>query len=372
MRKVVAVTMLILWNIQISPAQMSYSGSMKIYITWIKIKAEQEKKNNLNFHLSDSSNLVPIKYIKPDYLSDRFDFSGIDAGNTSSVRIRKNPGAGKNFLADDLVVDLYVGKNGDFSGSQNQFPYFGDKNMEASVINGLAAVAGSILIAALSGGATCGNTTLDVVKTHSHRKEMPSAKTLENKNSFSINGVQFDGDYTGFSFRPLRDTVVDIDGNVYHIAALGGMVIMVEDLRVTHFHNGKEISEMTDSSELSTVIIPAYLNYRRDSGIAPVNNRFYNGYAVLDTSGICPKNWHVPSYSEWSSLINCLGGTRKASDKLMETFSSSGKVRNWWSSSTGKDTGYAQSLYLDPEAMQAKLTVTEQNSGLLLRCIRDY
>jgi len=298
---------------------------MKIYITWIKIKAEHEKKSRLNFDINDSAIMLPCKYKKPDYLSGRFSFFETDARNISIVQIRKSPGAGRDALADDFMVDLYVGKSGNHAGFPYQNPSLdGVNDLQSFVIDGMAVVAGSILMAALSG--TTGNADLHVPKAHVHRKETASAKNMENMNSLSLNGLQLNGNHTGFSFVPLRDTVVDFDANVYHTAALGGMVIMAEDLMVTHFHNGKEIPYMKDSTDLSTVINPAYCNYRSDSGIKAGNGKLYNWHAVSDTSRICPKNWHVPSYSEWTSMITCLGGTNKAAGKLMENFSVAGKV----------------------------------------------
>jgi Fibrobacter succinogenes major domain (Fib_succ_major) len=370
MKLVVTFTIFFLWNIQSSLAQTASAGSMKIYITWIKIKAEKEKKIKLNFDISDSAILLPCKYKKTDYLSGRFDFSEANARNISIVQIRNSPGAGGDALADDFIVDLYVGKNGNHTGFSNQNPCFdGVNDLQSFVIDGMAVVAGSILLAALSG--TTGNADLHVPKAHVHRKEPPPTKNMANMNFLSLNGLQVNGNHNGFSFVPLRDTVVDFDGNVYHTSALGGMVIMAEDLMVTHFHNGKEIPNRKDSTDLSAVNIPAYCNYGSDSGIPPGNGMLYNWHAVSDTSRICPKNWHIPSNSEWISLINCLGGTQGAAGKLMENFSSGGKVCNWWSS-TGQDNGHAQSLYLDLKAMEVKLMGTNGNSGLPVRCMKDY
>lgn len=340
----------------------------KIYRSWIKMKAEQEKKSRLNFAISDSTIMLPLRYKKTDFINGRFDFSEAYARNISLVQIRNNPGAGRDALAGDFMVDLYVGKSRDYAGSTN--PSFdGVNDMQSFFIDGMAAVAGSILLAALSG--TSGNADLHVPKAHVHRKEPPSAKNMENMNTYSVNGLKLSENNASFSFVPLRYTLVDFDGNVYHTAALGGMVIMAEDLRVTHFHNGKEISKMKDSTDLSAVNIPAYFNYRSDSGINTAKGMLYNWHSVSDTSQICLKNWHIPTYNEWTSMINCLGGTNKAVGKLMENFSVAGKVCNWWSS-TGQDNGHAQSLYLDLKSMEAKLTVTTGNSGLPVRCIRDY
>ena len=372
MRVLVTFTIFFLWNIQTSLEQTTFAGSMKIYITWIKIKAEKEKKSRLNFDINDSAILLPCKYKKTDYLSSRFAFSKTEAGNISIVQIRNSSGAGKDVLADDFMVDLYVGKSGNYGGFLNQNSYFdGVNDLQSFVIDGMAAVAGSILLAAL-GSTTGENSEINVSKAHVHRKGPPPAKNNEKLNSLSLNGLQLNENAAGFSFTPLRDTIVDIDGNVYHTATLGTMVIMAENLRVTHFHNGKEIPNMKDNTDLSAVNIPAYCNYRSDSGITTANKgMLYNWQAVSDTSRICPTNWHIPSYGEWTSLITCLGGTSKSAGKLMENFSVTGKVSKWWSS-TGQDTGHAQSLYLDPEAMEVKLTVTTGNSGLPVRCIRDY
>jgi hypothetical protein len=371
MKVVITFTIFFLWNIQTSLEQTTFAGSMKIYITWIKIKTEKEKKSRLNFNINDSAILLRCKYKKTDYLNGRFTFSNTEAGNISLVQIRNSTGAGMDVPPDDFMVDLHIGKSGNNTGFLNQNPAIdGVTDVQALVIDGAAALAGTILLAAL-GNATGGNSEINVSKAHVHRKEMPPVKNNEKPNSLSLNGLQLNENPAGFSFAPLRDTVVDIDGNVYHTAALGAMVIMAENLKVTHFHNGKEIPYMKDSTGLSAINIPVYCNYRNDSGITTVKGMLYNWHAVSDTSRICPTNWHIPSYSEWASLINCLGGTSKAAGKLMENFSIAGKVCKWWSS-TGQDIGHAQSLYLDLEAMEVKLTVTTENSGLPVRCIRDY
>jgi hypothetical protein len=45
----------------------------------------------------------------------------------------------------------------------------------------------------------------------------------------------------------------------------------------------------------------------------------YNWYAVNDPRGITPKGWHIPSDSEWLTLINFLGGYSLAGKKMKNT-----------------------------------------------------
>jgi len=371
LRVIVILLLFFLCNQQTSLAQTVSPGSMKVYITWIRIKAEKEKKSRLNFNINETAILSPGKYKITDDLGSRLGFLKTDAGNISLVRVRNSPGSGKDVPPDDFTFDLYPGTNGNNTGCMNQGSFLdGAQDLQAAAIDGIAGVAVVILQSALA-SANVNNPEIHISKAHVRKKEQQALMNNENRNSLSGNRLQGNKNPAGFIFTPLRDSVKDIDGNAYSTAALGAMVIMAENLRVMHFLNGKEISCLKDTSDMRAVNIPACCNYRSDSGISAAKGMLYNWRAVSDTSRICPKNWHIPSSSEWTSLISCLGGTGKAAGKLMESFPFEGKVSNWWSS-TAQDTSHAYSFYLDPGAMEVKLTVTARNSGLAVRCIRDY
>jgi uncharacterized protein (TIGR02145 family) len=42
----------------------------------------------------------------------------------------------------------------------------------------------------------------------------------------------------------------------------------------------------------------------------------YNWYAVNDSRGLAPAGWHIPSDSEWSTLLNNIGGKDLPSNKI--------------------------------------------------------
>ena len=48
--------------------------------------------------------------------------------------------------------------------------------------------------------------------------------------------------------------------------------------------------------------------------------RLYNWYAVDDSRGLCPSGWHVPSQTEWQSLISSQGGSSSAGEALKSTY----------------------------------------------------
>jgi len=117
-----------------------------------------------------------------------------------------------------------------------------------------------------------------------------------------------------------KNTVKDIDGNVYHTVTIGTQVWMVENLKVTHFRNGDAIPEVTDNSwnNLGTIAYCNYENTRNKDTIATYG-RLYNWYAVHDSRNIAPSGWHVPADDEWTKLTEYLGGESIACAKLQET-----------------------------------------------------
>ena len=132
-------------------------------------------------------------------------------------------------------------------------------------------------------------------------------------------------------------TVTDIDGNIYNSVTIGNQVWMAENLKTTKYQNGEAIPNVTDDTEWSNLVTGAYSDYNNDPSNSDTYGRLYNWYAVDDSRNICPSGWHVPNYSEWTTLENYLGGYLVAGGKLKET-----GTTHWSSPNTGatNETGF--------------------------------
>ena len=109
-------------------------------------------------------------------------------------------------------------------------------------------------------------------------------------------------------------TVTDIDGNVYQVVEIGDQCWMAENLKVTHYRNSETVPNVIDDwiwFELST---GAYCNYDNNGGNVSTYGRLYNWYAVMDSRGLAPEGWHVPSDEEWKQLEMYLGMSQAAAD----------------------------------------------------------
>ena len=115
------------------------------------------------------------------------------------------------------------------------------------------------------------------------------------------------------------ETVTDIDGNVYHIITINKRDWLLENLKTTRYSKGEDIPEIVGNSEWSNMDKGGYCNYNKDAANAEIYGRLYNWFAVDDSRNICPTGWHVPTKTEWESLIDHLGGVSIAGGKMKST-----------------------------------------------------
>lgn len=197
------------------------------------------------------------------------------------------------------------------------------------------------------------------------------------------------------------DTVFDIDGNTYTTVTIGAQVWFGENLKVTRCRNGHELSYISNDTTWSVWPGGAYYWYNDDSSNMEVYGALYNFAAVIDSCGLCPKGWHVPTESEWLSLIAFLGGDEIAGGKLKEKgtaywnypnigatdesgfcgrpgggrgrISGSGDIgefATWWSS-TPYDSTYAWHYGLCRNSAKMRFNPGHRGSGFSVRCIKD-
>jgi len=100
--------------------------------------------------------------------------------------------------------------------------------------------------------------------------------------------------------------VKDIDGNVYHTVVIGNQVWLQENLRTKKYRNGKLISKNITKAQWSTDKMGACAVYDNDSIKENAFGLLYNWYAIANPAGLCPVGWHVPTDSEWNTMVKYL------------------------------------------------------------------
>lgn len=122
----------------------------------------------------------------------------------------------------------------------------------------------------------------------------------------------------------------------------------------------------------------------------PDNLETYGMLYDFETAGpACPDGWHLPGKAEWDTLINFLGGSKEAADKLLLGGSSGfeallggwyseGRYDNigfssvFWSSSE-TDGGTATGYYIRGRNMGAIIEARSYSTkrAFYVRCIKD-
>jgi uncharacterized protein (TIGR02145 family) len=195
--------------------------------------------------------------------------------------------------------------------------------------------------------------------------------------------------------------VADIDGNVYTTVTIGTQIWMVENLKVTRYRNGDLISNVTITTLWPNSTTGAYCWYNNDINNKATYGALYNWYAVSDSRNIAPTGWHVATDSEWTQLIDYLGGENVAGGKLKEIgfnhwynpntaatnesgftalpgglrgiyggFGYDGYWGYWWSTSEDKTTPH-YNWVLNYDSSIANRFTYSKIYGLSVRCVKD-
>lgn len=118
-------------------------------------------------------------------------------------------------------------------------------------------------------------------------------------------------------FSTLACAAPAMDGYDYDVVQIGGQCWFAENLRTTVYADGEAIvSGLTDADWSATGLGATAIYGEGQSSCwhsAPLNlcdeavaltqlGRLYNRYAVLDSRGLCPAGWRVPSDADWSTM----------------------------------------------------------------------
>jgi uncharacterized protein (TIGR02145 family) len=208
------------------------------------------------------------------------------------------------------------------------------------------------------------------------------------------NSIRFNPDLT-------YGTVSDIDSNEYKTITIGTQTWMAENLKTTKYNDGTSKSNVTDNGSWGKLTSPAYCWYNNDAATYKATyGALYNWYTV-QSGKLCPTGWHIPSYTEWNTLITFLGRWKGSGNLLKETgtvhwqspndgatnesgftalpggdrdssgsFYGIGYYNGWWSS-TEKKTGNVWIMGIYSDGRNIERTADDIKSGYSVRCVLD-
>lgn len=113
--------------------------------------------------------------------------------------------------------------------------------------------------------------------------------------------------------------LTDIDGNSYNTQIIGQQEWMSSNLKTTRFSNGDIIPNIAQNTQWASLNNVAWSNYENSISNDDLYGKLYNWYVAADTRNVCPDGWHVPSETDWISLIDYLGGSQLAGGKMKAT-----------------------------------------------------
>lgn len=130
----------------------------------------------------------------------------------------------------------------------------------------------------------------------------------------------------------VAQTISDINGNVYNTVNIGTQIWTTENLKATNYSDGSSILYESIDSIWGGLTTAAFSTFNNDLTNTEEYGNLYNFYAVIDSRNLCPTGWHIPSESEWTTLITYLGGDSIAGGKMKEV-----GFTHWQNPNTGAD-----------------------------------
>jgi uncharacterized protein (TIGR02145 family) len=111
-----------------------------------------------------------------------------------------------------------------------------------------------------------------------------------------------------YTYLQCPPTVTDYDNNIYNTVLIGNQCWMKENLRARSYQNGTLIPIITNSVTWTTLNTGGRCWYNNDStSYAMVFGSLYNWHAIVNSNGLCPAGWHVPTDLEWQTMEMYLG-----------------------------------------------------------------
>jgi uncharacterized protein (TIGR02145 family) len=102
-------------------------------------------------------------------------------------------------------------------------------------------------------------------------------------------------------------TSLTYDGRTYDLVEIGGQCWFADNLATDQYRNGDLIPSGLDNATWQSTTSGAYVIYNNDPANDVTYGKLYNWYTTVDSRGLCPTGWHVPTDCEWMYLEGSLG-----------------------------------------------------------------
>ena len=128
---------------------------------------------------------------------------------------------------------------------------------------------------------------------------------------------------------------------------IGTQIWSTSNLDVTTYRDGTPIPQVTDPSQWGNLTTGAWCYYNNDATNGSTYAKIYNWYAVAGihdndpntpNKSLAPSGWHVPSDTEWNSIINFLDSNANGGITVPNVAGSAMKeigTTHWFSPNTG-------------------------------------
>jgi uncharacterized protein (TIGR02145 family) len=199
-------------------------------------------------------------------------------------------------------------------------------------------------------------------------------------------------------------STITFDGYTYNLMGIGSQCWFKENLRSDNYRNGDPIP-----GNLSYGGYNSWWSTNQGAQCAYDNNdaniddsgRLYNFFAVVDSRELCPSGFHVPTFNDFSQLVNVWGGANiagmhlKASPSDITPWNGTnlsgftaipgggrfdntgnwddyGSDGNYWSSTIAPFNEITGGRYLSLKSdAEARDAVYPPRGGFSVRCLKD-
>jgi uncharacterized protein (TIGR02145 family) len=167
-------------------------------------------------------------------------------------------------------------------------------------------------------------------------------------------------------------------------------IAITKNLNVEKFRNGDLIPEANTNEKWANALKnsePAWCWFKNDSGSEARFGKLYNIYAIVDSRGLAPEGWHIPSAEEWDEVFKKINDVKNEDKrnykKILKSLRGCGRDFTgqfpdytskavWWSSSAdAEDYDLIISACIDKKTNTYTLEKSNVGNGYSVRCLKD-